>query len=108
DLRRTGMGPRLQHRRPADPDADEPGRRPLRPPLPGTPRLNKPAAPAACAPLAPVPPAGQGAGSTERAAPLPGATTSAATPAPLRAWRYLRLGLHLVYGVATVALVYPF
>ncbi|APR03707.1 lyso-ornithine lipid acyltransferase [Thauera chlorobenzoica] len=51
-------------------------------------------------------PAGQGAGSTERAAPLP--ATTAATPAVLRAWRYLRLGLHLVYGVATVALVYPF
>ncbi|MCK2094988.1 lysophospholipid acyltransferase family protein [Thauera aromatica] len=26
----------------------------------------------------------------------------------MRAWRYLRLGLHLLYGVATVALVYPF
>ena len=56
-----------------------------------------------------MPRAGQGAASSGSAAPLPGATAgSTATPAALRAWRYLRLGLHLLYGVATVALVYPF
>ncbi|AVR87840.1 diadenosine tetraphosphatase ApaH [Thauera aromatica K172] len=56
-----------------------------------------------------MPRTGQGAWSSGSAAPLPGTTADrAATPAALRAWRYLRLGLHLLYGVATVALVYPF
>ena len=32
----------------------------------------------------------------------------AGTPRIVRAWRYLRLALHLVQGVLTIALVYPF
>jgi len=57
---------------------------------------------------------------TEAAACLPpahgaahaGAARADAQPAlssrAVRAWRYLRLALHLVQGVATIALVYPF
>jgi 1-acyl-sn-glycerol-3-phosphate acyltransferase len=77
------MGSRLQHRRPADHAADAPGRRPLRQTFHGTRRLNTQTA------------------SIAQPAQLPGAS------APVRAWRYLRLTLHLAAGVATALTVFP-
>jgi 1-acyl-sn-glycerol-3-phosphate acyltransferase len=51
-------------------------------------------------------PAG-GAANPHAARPEP-AWHPAPTPLVVRAWRYLRLGLHLVLGVMTIAVLYPF
>jgi 1-acyl-sn-glycerol-3-phosphate acyltransferase len=49
-----------------------------------------------------------GAAAPAHAVPAENALQHGVTPRALRAWRYLRLALHLVRGVLTIALIHPF